>query len=846
MSTVENLKSILVRQREVLSNLEDEIDQLEGSDLVTENQNLKIKLGKYQALFEEEKSLNSKISEENKNLRNALYEQFYSEKLQILESVSKRLDVYYKSSVEGEVNRLAGLEDAAYRQVDELADLLRANRVGLEDKIYEELDDLRYLVKITITNSREEHAKRNGTFSDNRDAEFEKLKQENVTEQEIQARIKQNNIEAFIGLNIINKLGVLLLIIGVIAASQYTYFKLPDILKSIFAFIFGIALLVTGEVLNRKKPNVFSLGITSGGLAVLYASLALSFFKFGILDMYPALGLCVLITGAAFVLSNRYNSQTIAAFAMIGGYLPIFSIAGDKTIVYGAMIYFVILNFLALSVSVNRKWTVTAYIGFVLNTAGSLYISYIMFFGRYRNEVFSTGDLITILYIVFAFVIYTLIPVFSTISKKISFKNSDIILLALNTLISTLLLYSVFYTLKLSDYTGLLAIIFAIVYLAIGRLLENLMPKELYAKALFYITGLTFVVLIIPSQFGRVWLSLGWLVEGVALLTYGILKEIKNFKKAGIIISVFCLSAFLVYDISNYGNSLFVYKYLSITAGSIIILCSLIYKKSMASEYELVYKYAVLVNGWVFMMYLIGGKLEVQLSKVLAGSMININFLTSSLMITASFLLAYIIPRINALYDNVIKAISIIIYSVAIAALFILDFSSPVAGHLYKVPLNVRLIGTAELVVISLLAILAVRELILCLVIDEKLGIEWYPFIVTSYFVVILTQNLITQYGLEFNNAAISIIYLVTALTWITFGFIRKYTFIRRFGLGLSILSVAKLFIIDLAFLSQGYKIVAYFIFGGTLIAISFVYQYFSKKIDNMCEVMSDDKKINS
>ena len=39
---------------------------------------------------------------------------------------------------------------------------------------------------------------------------------------------------------------------------------------------------------------------------------------------------------------------------------------------------------------------------------------------------------------------------------------------------------------------------------------------------------------------------------------------------------------------------------------------------------------------------------------------------------------------------------------------------------------------------------------------------------------------------------------------WIVFGFIKRYTFIRRFGLGLSVMSVAKLFLIDLYDLSTG------------------------------------------
>lgn len=834
MSTVDNLKSILSKQKEALSNLETEIINIETSDLLIENQSLKTELEKYKEFLNKEKSDNLKISEENKKLRNALYEQFYNEKIQILNTVKSKMDVYYKSNIQGEVNRLINLENSIKKQIDEMVNVLKANRVGIEDEIYKELEELRSKLNIKITLAREEFARKTGAFSENRTEELTKLKQEKVTEEEIKARVKQNNLESFVGLNIMNKLGILMLVIGVIAASQFTYTKLPDTMKGILAFTFGIVLLIVGELLNRKKPNVFSLGITSGGIAVLYVALALSFFRFRILDIYPALGLCILITALAFVLSKWYNSQTISAFAMIGGYLPLFSISGSKTIVYGAMVYFVILNILALIISVNRKWTTTAYIGFVLNVIGTFYISGIMFFGRFSKALFSIDDFITILYILFAFIIYTIIPVMGSFKKKLSFKNSDIVLMTLNTVISTLLLYSVFYILKLSDFTGLLAIGFAIVYLSLGKFVETYMEKEQKARGLFYITALTFIVLIIPFQFGKVWLSLGWLVEGVTLLSYGIYKELKEFKKAGVVISLLCLAAFVLFDVLILDNSLFVYKYLAITAGSIVVLGSLMYKKNLAEKQILIFKYAAVINLWIFLLYITDVKLGRNLSRLLQNSSLNLDYLISAAMILVSLLTAYTIPRIRIIYDNAMKVISITIYAVALIGLFLLNFGSPVKGSLHEVTTAVSIVGTIELIVIAIFAVLALRDLILCLVMDGKLGIEWYPFILSSYFVVILTQNLITQYGLGFNNALISIIYLITAFAWITFGFIRRYAFIRRFGLGLSILSVAKLFIIDLAFLSQGYKIISYFIFGVTLIAISFVYQHFSKKIDNI------------
>ena len=842
MSMVSNLKNLLSKQKENLSNIEKEILQIEKNDLVTENEKIKDELSKYKSSLEKEKSENLKLSDENKKLKNALYQQLYNEKTYILNSVQKRMDVYYKSKVQGERNRLQQLEISVKRRINEMTNILRANRIDTQDEIYTKIEELKTLLNVKVAAARQDLEKQEAVLSQNKSEEFFKLKEEQLTEEEIQSRIKQNNIESLIGLNIINKLGILLLIIGVIAASQFTYYRLTDSLKSVFMFAIGFVLLLAGEWLNRKKTNVFSLGLTSGGVAILYVALALSYFRFNILSMYPALGLCVLITIGAFILSQRYNSQTIAAFAMIGGYLPIFSISGSKAIVYGAMVYFVILNILALSISVNKKWIVSAFIGFSLNVLGSLYICSIM----YDETPFYPDGLITILYLIFAFITYTLIPVIASYKKQLNFKRSDTVLLALNTFISSVILYSVFYAFRLDKFTGLLTAIFAIIYTALGRFIEKFMPKEKTTKSLFYITAVTFVALIIPFQFDIMWLSLGWLIEGVALLSYGIFKEIKGFKKSGIVITSLCFMSFLLFDMSEYPDNLFTFKYFSITAGSIIILASLIYKKNIESTRTKLFKYLSVINLWFFSIYIVTNEFKKVLLNTLSDSNnFNIDYLITATVIVISFVFAYAIQRIAVIRDKITKNISIIIYAIALVILFFLNFTSPIKGSFSEVPLSISITGTFLLVLISLLSIFALRDFVLTLVLDKMFGVEWYPFIISFYFVVILTQDLISQYNLGFNNAVISIIYLATAFAWITLGFIKRYTFIRRFGLALSISAVIKLFLIDLSFLTEGYKIISYFVFGITLLAISFVYQYFSKRIESIGKITPDDKNDN-
>lgn len=849
MNNVDSLKKILDRQKGIVTDLDGEIQELEKSDLVRDNTQLKAELAANKEALEKVSTDKALLEAENRNLKNALYEQIYNEKMAILRMSSEKLQVYFQSNCEQEINRLTTFELATKRRIEEITATLRENRIALEDEIYAQIAALNELLNKKITLMREELTEKNHLLRLDTEEHYQKLREEPLTEERMKGVIKKNNIEALIGLNFLNKVGILLLLIGIITASQYTFFKLPDIYKGIFGLSFGAILLIAGEMLNKKRPDIFSLGITSAGIATLFATIALSYFQLKIITMYPALLLCVLTTIGAFVLALRYNAQTIAAFALLGGYLPLLSIAGEKVLVYSAMGYFIILNFFALFISTRRKWTVSSFLGFFLNVAGTIYIVRLLLGDRPYDTPFNVHDLPALCYVVFAFVIYTLIPICSTYYKRTGFKKWEISLLALNTAISALLLYAVFYAVNLEDYTGLLAMLFAVLYLSLGRFLQRQLTREKSAQALFYLTGLTFVVLVIPFQFGKVWLSLGWLIEGTALIVYGIAKEQAVFRKAGAVIFALCLAAFLFFDVLGdkllFGDDyLFVYKYLAVTLGTLLILGAAYLKRALATRGITWFKYGTTLNLWFFLMYLIGEELAIKLEDALQYSFWDADYLINALMTVVSFLLAYLIPRIRLLSDGVMKGISVFIYVLSFISLFGLNELAPNQGFWQTdVPSSLLITGTLVLVIINVLAILAMRDLVSRLVLERKLGLEWYPLILSAYFLFTLTQILISQYDLEFTNGAISIIYVITALSLIVFGFMKRYAFLRRCALALAIMAVAKLFLLDLSFLSEVARIVSYFAFGLTLLAISFVYQYFSKKLEVKGEIMPDEKK---
>jgi predicted nuclease with TOPRIM domain len=118
VGTNENLKEIIRKQKEALSQLEAECRAIESSDTVKENAALKSELSALKADYKKAKGELSTLSGENAELKNALFEQIYTEKMRILNIAAQKLNIYFKSNIDGELNRLAVIETAAKARIN--------------------------------------------------------------------------------------------------------------------------------------------------------------------------------------------------------------------------------------------------------------------------------------------------------------------------------------------------------------------------------------------------------------------------------------------------------------------------------------------------------------------------------------------------------------------------------------------------------------------------------------------------------------------------------------------------------------------------------------------------------
>ncbi|MCL2159212.1 MAG: DUF2339 domain-containing protein, partial [Oscillospiraceae bacterium] len=213
--------------------------------------------------------------------------------------------------------------------------------------------------------------------------------------------------------------------------------------------------------------------------------------------------------------------------------------------------------------------------------------------------------------------------------------------------------------------------------------------------------------------------------------------------------------------------------------------------------------------------------------------------------IVAGLVFSYVLPKIRAICCVGIKTASVIAGFVSIIWLFVFNgfsggITSGVFGNGEKALLLALYICT------NLLSVFSVNDLLCFMVSGKALSSAAYPLLLSGYFVVSAILNLAVQLKLGASSMIITLIFGFAALGHIIYGFAKRNHVMRISGLCLSFFAVFKLFVFDLFYLSTELKIAAYFMLGVLLLAISFVYQYFNKKLNENLKNLEEKNDNNN
>lgn len=148
------------------------------------------------------------------------------------------------------------------------------------------------------------------------------------------SRPADSSLENAIGTRWIGRIGVLAILFGVAFFLKYSFDNklIGEMGRVMLGIFWGAAFIGVGEYLQKKKNmGLYGQMLSGGGLAVLYLALYAGFALYHLIPA-PLASLGILaVTTTGMTLSIRYSTYSLAAIALIGGFLtPIMLSTGQN------------------------------------------------------------------------------------------------------------------------------------------------------------------------------------------------------------------------------------------------------------------------------------------------------------------------------------------------------------------------------------------------------------------------------------------------------------------------------------------------------------------------------------
>jgi uncharacterized membrane protein len=129
------------------------------------------------------------------------------------------------------------------------------------------------------------------------------------------------DIEKFIGENLINKIGIAVLVFGIAFFVKYAIDQdwINRVGRVSIGLLCGVILIFFANRL-RKNYHAFSSVLIGGAITIFYFTIALAFHQYHLFDQGPAFAMMVIITVFAVLISILYNRIELGIIATVGGF----------------------------------------------------------------------------------------------------------------------------------------------------------------------------------------------------------------------------------------------------------------------------------------------------------------------------------------------------------------------------------------------------------------------------------------------------------------------------------------------------------------------------------------------
>lgn len=659
------------------------------------------------------------------------------------------------------------------------------------------------------------------------------------------------DLEKFIGENLINKIGIAILVLAIGFFVKYAIDQ--DWIGPAGRVAIGIlcgAILIGFAHRMHKNYKAFSSVLVGGGLAIFYFTIALAYHQFHLFSQPISFAILVVITGFAVVLSLLYNRQELAIISLLGGFATPFLVSNGSGDYKTLFSYLLILNIGLLIIAYKKAWRLLNILCFACTVI--LFAPWLISLGDNTSFITYRNGL---LFAVAFYLLFFAINIANNIKENKKFIASDFAILLVNT---SLFFAAGLYLITLMHaeiYRGLFTASMGLFNLAVTYVLFR--KQKIDQNILYLLIGLTlsFISLTAPIQLHGHNITLFWASESVLLYWLYQRSQIKMIAFSSLIVW-FAMVFSLLMDWNNI--------YAAVDTEMRIILN----KGFITGLYAAIASYLLFVlkrkpnslhapDWMVANSFRVAGLLILFFSGVLE---INHQFYHyfPSTGINIQYILLYIYSFVLVLLmvSQQFHSIRIQVPITFLLLIFTLGFYLlSIAGNfdLLKKMMDEKKNGihfTAHWVAAILLLIIY-YQLIKFIRKNYENNLNVASWLLSGWLVIFLSAELfLMDYAINYNGSnnwesvgnvfiksGLPILWGICSFAFMWLGMRYKYRTLRIISLSLFAITLIKLFAYDISNIPVGGKIAAFFCLGVLLLIVSFMYQRLKRII------IEDEKK---
>ena len=714
-----------------------------------------------------------------------------------------------------------------------------------------------------------------------------------VSEKSWFEKFKENNpdLEKFIGENLINKIGILILVLGISFFVKFAIDKnwINETARVAIGILTGS--LVMGIAHKLKKNYIaFSSVMVAGAISIYYFTIAIAFHDYHIFSQTVAFVIMVVITAFSAFVSVNYDRQELAILSLIGGFAVPFMLSTGQGNYVVLFTYIAILNIGILAIAFHKKWHIVTALSFLFTTV--LFLSWnVSEINSHKLPHKGAFIFATLFYFIFS-----ITAVINNVRNKGVFSTIEYFIITINTFVYFGIGLSILEDGKL-DLKGIFTLSLAVYNFVYTAILFKKFGLDKNAVYLLIALVLTFLTLTIPIQFEGNQITLFWACEAVMLFWLSQKSKINLFKLSAVAVQMLMVFSLIIDWFQTYGayditlniifNKIFITGIVAL--GSFVATYFILNKEKEDSLiYTFKFQPAIYKNLLVVFGILIGylvGILEIsyQASAFLTNEYSVASFsLVYHFVFTTGLIYLVFFKKEIELYKPifVLLIINCIIYIVYYSTLptnemvlnlkeqpnsnfaFYFHYILLICLVYYFILLIKEIKGKSNfevfnskfaiwILIISGVFVLSNELLIHAIHFNDTSQMELEiakksKVITDKYHLQIITNDLVSE---EISHLKTQVIKIGYPILWGVLSFIlliagikQNWKQIRIIALSLLGLTVLKLFVYDINNVSETGKIVAFILLGVLILIISFVYQKIKKLVvDESPNIQSDE-----